>query len=147
EPGMPRQATPRGLAAAAFVVAVACLAIPNPVTFHHNHQATITLADAHRRPGPWLTATVRLDPPDLARDANWFNVTAWQGARTAAGGPPTPPCPPSPWPGWPPRLGPAPPQRHGRRHQAEASAARRRPRPRRVLTGARRLSAPSPASP
>jgi len=86
EPGMPRQATPRGLAAAAWVVAVACLAIPNPVTFHHNHQATITLADAHRRPGPWLTATVRLDPPDLAHDANWFNVTAWQGARTTDGG-------------------------------------------------------------
>ena len=30
--------------------------------------------------------TVHLHPADAARDARWFNVTAWQGARTGNGG-------------------------------------------------------------
>jgi hypothetical protein len=31
-------------------------------------------------------ATVRLDPPDAADNADWFNVTSWQGAGSGDGG-------------------------------------------------------------
>jgi hypothetical protein len=28
-----------------------------------------------------VNATVRLDPPDAAQDAEWFNITSWQGKQ------------------------------------------------------------------
>jgi hypothetical protein len=37
-------------------------------------------------PSDNVTLTVRLDPPNAADGADWFNVTAWQGARQGDGG-------------------------------------------------------------
>ncbi|HEV7886745.1 MAG TPA: hypothetical protein VGO92_04240, partial [Acidimicrobiales bacterium] len=75
--GMERQPTPRLVVPLAFAAALASLAIPAPMATD-NATAAVAL-------GP-SGADVRLSPPDAADDADWFNVTAWQGARTGDGG-------------------------------------------------------------
>jgi hypothetical protein len=42
-------------------------------------KATVTLSDAAPPPKRSVNMTVKLDPPDAADDAEWFNATAWQG--------------------------------------------------------------------
>lgn len=86
EPGAARQPVPRGVGVAAGAVALFCIAFPLPMKARTQWRATVSLAVV--RPGPqrWVTATVRLDPPGAAKDANWFDVTAWQGAQGARGG-------------------------------------------------------------
>ena len=44
-----------------------------------NLRATVTLEDAAPSPNREVTANVRLDPPDAADDANWIQLTSWQG--------------------------------------------------------------------
>ncbi len=39
----------------------------------------MTLREVAPAPEREVQATVRLDPPDAAEDAEWFNATAWQG--------------------------------------------------------------------
>jgi hypothetical protein len=39
----------------------------------------VTLTTVHPRPDRTVNATVRLDPADAADDAQWLNLTAWQG--------------------------------------------------------------------
>ncbi|HET7416471.1 MAG TPA: hypothetical protein VFJ61_02440 [Solirubrobacterales bacterium] len=41
--------------------------------------AQVALRDVPSNAGREVEATVRLDPPDAAADAEWFDVTAWQG--------------------------------------------------------------------
>jgi hypothetical protein len=41
--------------------------------------AQVALRDVGGSAGREVEATVRLDPPDAAADAQWFDVTAWQG--------------------------------------------------------------------
>jgi hypothetical protein len=41
--------------------------------------ARVALQDAGDRAGREVEAKVRVDPPDAAADAEWFDVTAWQG--------------------------------------------------------------------
>ena len=41
--------------------------------------AQVALNDVGGPAGREVEATVRLDPPDAAADAEWFDVTAWQG--------------------------------------------------------------------
>jgi len=41
--------------------------------------ARVALRDVGGQAGREVEATVRLDPPDAAADAEWFDVTAWQG--------------------------------------------------------------------
>ncbi|MEA2451898.1 MAG: hypothetical protein QOG04_608 [Actinomycetota bacterium] len=68
-----------GLAAGAAIVL--CLAYPLPISDAQG-SATVALDDpsAHR-----TTVTVTLDPPTLADDAEWFNITAWQGGGSVVG--------------------------------------------------------------
>jgi hypothetical protein len=42
-------------------------------------KATVTLRDATPAPKRTVTGTVKLDPADAAKNAEWINVTAWQG--------------------------------------------------------------------
>ncbi|MFN2544227.1 MAG: hypothetical protein ABR600_06610 [Actinomycetota bacterium] len=63
-----------------------CLAYPLPMTADPTHRATVTLQTVTPFPHRTMTATVHLDPPGLADHADWFNVTAWQGARHGDGG-------------------------------------------------------------
>jgi hypothetical protein len=41
--------------------------------------AQVALRDVGSGPGREVEATVRMSPPDAAADAEWFDVTAWQG--------------------------------------------------------------------
>jgi hypothetical protein len=41
--------------------------------------AKVTLHDVGGRGGREVEATVRMDPPDAAANAEWFDITAWQG--------------------------------------------------------------------
>src|SRR5205823_8035804 len=82
-PGEARQVTPRGVVAAAWAVALLCLAIPLRTTAPPVH-AAMTAVEAGSSGN--VTLTVRLDPPNAADGADWFDVTAWQGARHGDGG-------------------------------------------------------------
>jgi hypothetical protein len=72
---------PRGLVAVAgvTVVAVMAWALPMPAP-SQPVVAAVSLSDVGTAPGHREVAvTARLTPPDAARDARWFSVTAWQG--------------------------------------------------------------------
>jgi hypothetical protein len=86
ERGPGRRRTSARLAVAAGLVAAFCLAFPVPLSAHRDYRADVSLQTV--RPGldRWTTATVRLSPPNAADDAEWFNVTAWQGAQGTRGG-------------------------------------------------------------
>ncbi|HEX8648899.1 MAG TPA: hypothetical protein VF715_18530 [Thermoleophilaceae bacterium] len=76
------QRAPRGqrpaLAAAALVI-VAAIAYTLPVERGEPVSARVSLEETRPAPQREVVATVRLDPAGAARDAEWFNVTAWQG--------------------------------------------------------------------
>jgi hypothetical protein len=74
----PQQA-PRGLLAAAVVVALFCIAWPLPMTAGSPTTATVALRDVSPPPHRTVAATVRLSPPGAAKNAQWLTVTAWQG--------------------------------------------------------------------
>ena len=80
-----RQRLPRGLAAALAAAVLAILALPLTSTVHP-YRADLALDPPLGVPGGRVHVTVHLHPADAARDARWFNVTAWQGARTGNGG-------------------------------------------------------------
>jgi hypothetical protein len=70
-----RERFPLALGVATGVALVLCLAIPLPITTVDG-SATVALENPA---GPTTSATIVVDPPDLADDAEWLNVTAWQG--------------------------------------------------------------------
>ncbi len=82
-PDVPRQRVPVVLPAAAWLVALSVLWFPLPMTAHTDWRAAVSLRPAGNG---WATASVRLEPPGAAKGANWFDVTAWQGARGGRGG-------------------------------------------------------------
>ena len=75
-PALPR--LDRAALAGAGAVLVAVIAITLPVTEGDPVSATVTTREVSSSPRE-VEATVRLDPPDAAEDAEWFDVTAWQG--------------------------------------------------------------------
>jgi hypothetical protein len=44
-----------------------------------NIQANVTLHNVRAGPQREVSATVRIDPPQVAKDSAWLNATAWQG--------------------------------------------------------------------
>jgi hypothetical protein len=70
---------PRFALPAALVALVAVVAYATPVTSGDPVRATVTLQDAKGPPQREVDVEVRLDPPDAADDAYWFETTAWQG--------------------------------------------------------------------
>jgi hypothetical protein len=44
-------------------------------------RATVALTDVRPAPDREVSATIRLEPADAARDARWLNVTSWQGGK------------------------------------------------------------------
>ena len=76
DPREPRERPGRLAIAAMFVAVLAALMIPLPISADAQGRAHVALdePDAARS-----ALTVRLEPPSLADDALWFNVTAWQG--------------------------------------------------------------------
>ncbi|HEX9994313.1 MAG TPA: hypothetical protein VGB14_15395 [Acidimicrobiales bacterium] len=71
---------PRLAGAVAGAVALAALAWPLPTGDGGGILASVTLAELTPAPERTVAATVRLDPPDAADGADFFTVTAWQGA-------------------------------------------------------------------
>ena len=70
-----RERTPKGLGYAVTAALILCLALPLPIT-SSQASATVSLDDPD---GPETRATVTLQPPGIAENAEWLNVTAWQG--------------------------------------------------------------------
>ena len=74
-----RERVPRPALAIAGVAAVGVVAFLIPVNAGPDVRASFNL-NVHNTPdGREATGTFRLDPPDAANDAYWFNVTSWQG--------------------------------------------------------------------
>jgi hypothetical protein len=74
-----RERVPRPALAVAAVAAVGTIAFLIPVNTGQSVRATFDLNVRNSTDGRIATGTFRLDPPDAAKDANWFNVTSWQG--------------------------------------------------------------------
>jgi hypothetical protein len=75
----PRQPSPRFVVPVAWAGVLAALAIALPISAHTGYKATVTLTEASPAPQRSVFATVRLDPPQAADNATWFNLTSWQG--------------------------------------------------------------------
>jgi hypothetical protein len=68
--------------AAAFATALAVVAVALPVGSHSGYSADVTVTAA----GPHeANLLVKLDPPSIAKDVAWFNVTSWQGGDLVSG--------------------------------------------------------------
>jgi hypothetical protein len=80
-----RQRLPRGAAAALAVAVLAIFALPLTSTVHP-YRADLAMDPPLGIPGGRVHVTLHMHPADAARNAQWFNVTAWQGARTGNGG-------------------------------------------------------------
>ena len=80
-----RQRLSRAAAVGLVVGVLAILALPLTSTVHP-YRADLTMDPPLGIPGGRVHVTLRMHPADAARDAQWFNVTAWQGARTGNGG-------------------------------------------------------------
>ncbi|MFL5913180.1 MAG: hypothetical protein ACJ768_21755 [Gaiellaceae bacterium] len=65
-------------AAASMVVALLAWSIPAPNPSKMPH-AQVALTPIDSGPHRTVQVTAKLDPPDAAKDARWFNATAWQG--------------------------------------------------------------------
>src|SRR3954454_14651725 len=74
-----RERIPRPALAIAGIAAVGAVAFLIPVNAGPDVRATFNLNVQNTSDGKVATGTFRLDPPDAAQDAYWFNVTSWQG--------------------------------------------------------------------
>src|SRR4051794_21658537 len=74
-----RERIPRPALAIAGIAAVGAVAFLIPVNAGPDVRATFKLNVQNTSDGKVATGTFRLDPPDAAQDAYWFNVTSWQG--------------------------------------------------------------------
>jgi hypothetical protein len=74
-----REAIPRAALPVAAVAAVGVVAFLIPVNAGSDVKASFDLAVRNTADGRVATGTFKLDPPDAASDAYWFNVTSWQG--------------------------------------------------------------------
>ena len=64
---------------AAVIAALVAFALYTPST--SDTTARVALQDVPAENGRHVDATIRLDPPDAADDAEWLTVTAWQGGE------------------------------------------------------------------
>ncbi len=84
-PDAPREQVPAWVAFAAGFVVIAPLVYPIPMTDVPGASAQISLDDVTTGENRAVHATVRLQPAHLADDAEFVNVTAWQGAQWRSG--------------------------------------------------------------
>src|SRR5439155_5501142 len=71
---------------AAGAIAVLCIASPLPMSASTTQSASVTLRGVRPFPDKTVVATVRMHPAGAAAGANWFTITAWQGAGPGDGG-------------------------------------------------------------
>jgi hypothetical protein len=75
----PRERISRAVLPVAAVAAVGVIAFLIPVNAGSSVRATFDLNVQQTSDGRMATGTFRLDPPDAAQNADWFNITSWQG--------------------------------------------------------------------
>jgi hypothetical protein len=80
-PDTPRETVRAWPAVAAGVVAVAALAYPVPMRDLPGSTAQVSLRDLQSEPNRTVEATIRIEPAAVADNADFVNVTAWQGAQ------------------------------------------------------------------
>ncbi|MDX6643748.1 MAG: hypothetical protein QOD76_1710 [Solirubrobacteraceae bacterium] len=75
-----KERTPRWVVPAAALAAVGVIAYTLPMpTPAHPPKATVVLHDVQGGAKRVVAAAITLDPPSAAKDANWINITGWQG--------------------------------------------------------------------
>jgi hypothetical protein len=75
-----RAPVPKWAGALAGVVALAAIAWPLATNSGDNVSAQVSLRELTPAPARTVEATIRVQPPRAAEDADWFSVVAWQGA-------------------------------------------------------------------
>ncbi|MDQ3987267.1 MAG: hypothetical protein M3280_12325 [Actinomycetota bacterium] len=75
----PRQGVPRPFQVAMAAGVLLALFYPFPTNAELDGSATMSLSETTQTQGRWVDARISLEPNDLAEDAEWFNVTSWQG--------------------------------------------------------------------
>ena len=75
----PRDRELRWAPAVGAAVIVGLCAYALPMSAGPETRATFALQDVTPPPERTVEGTVRLDPPDAAEDAEWLNITGWQG--------------------------------------------------------------------
>jgi hypothetical protein len=76
-----RERAPRLAVPAAVALAVGTIAFAVPANAGPPTSAEFQLTETEAAGGRAVAGTVRLDPPDAAEDALWFNTTSWQGGE------------------------------------------------------------------
>jgi hypothetical protein len=77
-----RRPEPRWAAPAAAAIVIGLLAFALPMSGGPGVLAEVSLRDLSPPPERTVAATVRLQPRDAADDAEWLNVTGWQGGAS-----------------------------------------------------------------
>ena len=85
-PDVNRPPLPRWAVAGAAVALLIAIAYPVPKSAGSDVRADVTLREVASGPQRTVEATVRLDPPNAAKDAHWFEALAWQGRDWQRGG-------------------------------------------------------------
>jgi hypothetical protein len=78
-PDIVRRPEPRWAAPAAALVFIGLFAFALQMDAGDRTTARVTLREVAPPPERTVAATIRLDPPDAADEAEWLNATAWQG--------------------------------------------------------------------
>jgi hypothetical protein len=78
-PDVVRRPEPRWTAPVAAVVFIGLFAFALQMNAGERTTARVTLREISPPPERTVAATVRLDPREVADDAEWLNATAWQG--------------------------------------------------------------------
>jgi hypothetical protein len=76
---LPRTRSVRNAGAAGAAVVAALVGYGLIMPAQEGVRATVTLSQASPAPERTVNATVRIDPPSAARDADWLETLAWQG--------------------------------------------------------------------
>jgi hypothetical protein len=76
---LPQVGTARVAFGASMLAIVAVMATFLVTSEPDGYRATVTLTDEQPAPNREVTAQVRIDPADAAEDANWVQMTSWQG--------------------------------------------------------------------
>ena len=76
DPGAPRERAGRAVVATMTVTVLAALVIPLPISADAAGTAHVVVDDPDAARS---AVTVRLEPPSVADEALWLNVTSWQG--------------------------------------------------------------------
>ena len=80
-PELPPEPAPRFALPAALIGIVAVAAYATPITAGDRIRADVTLTEVAPAPKREVDVEVKLDPPDAADGAYWFETTAWQGKQ------------------------------------------------------------------